>query len=103
DGRPEKYRNTSSVEAAFVLEQLDLFLEMEKPPTVGVITPFREQVALLSKLVLERPNARDYQDVLRLKIMTFDTCQGEEREVILYSMVATRAHDALNYVFPMTL
>ena len=33
--------------------------------------------------------------------MTFDTCQGEEREVILYSMVATDAHDALNYVFPV--
>jgi AAA domain len=91
------------LEDAFILDQLDQFLEVEKPPTVGVITPFREQVALLSKLVLERPNARDYQDVLKLKIMTFDTCQGEEREVIFYSMVATREHDALNYVFPASL
>lgn len=103
DGRPEKYRNTNSIEAEFILEQLDQFLEMEKPPTVGVITPFREQVALLSRLVLERPNARDYQDALRLKIMTFDTCQGEEREIILYSMVATREHDALNYIFPVDM
>jgi hypothetical protein len=103
DGRREKYKNTNSVEDAFILDQLNQFLEVEKPPTVGVITPFREQVALLSKLVLERPNARDYQDLLKLKIMTFDTCQGEEREVIFYSMVATREHDALNYVFPASL
>lgn len=35
--------------------------------------------------------------------MTFDTCQGEEREVILYSMVATAQHDALKYIFPISL
>ncbi len=35
--------------------------------------------------------------------MTFDTCQGEERDLIIYSMVATRNHDALNYVFPVSL
>ena len=68
-----------------------------------MITPFREQVTLISKIVLEQPNARDYFDVLRLKIMTFDTCQGEEREVIIYSMVATQSHDAVNYVLPVHL
>ncbi|MGH8012025.1 MAG: AAA domain-containing protein, partial [Candidatus Binataceae bacterium] len=103
DGRQEKFRNTNSVEAKFILKQLDQFLEEENSPTVGVITPFREQVALLSKMVLEQPNARDYQDVLKLKIMTFDSCQGEEREVIVYSMVATKTQDALNYVLPVNL
>jgi hypothetical protein len=103
DGHQEKLRNTNSFEAEFILDQLDKFLDMEEPPTVGVISPFREQVALLSRMVLERPNARDYHDVLKLKIMTFDTCQGEERDVILYSMVATPTRDALNYIFPMDL
>lgn len=35
--------------------------------------------------------------------MTFDTCQGEERDVIIYSMVATPTQDLLNYVFPVSL
>jgi hypothetical protein len=35
--------------------------------------------------------------------MTFDTCQGEERDVIVYSMVATRVSDRLAYVFPKAL
>ena len=103
DGRTEKYRNTNSQEAKFIIDQLEAFLEMEKPPTVGVITPFREQVTLISKMVLEQPNARDYFDELKLKIMTFDSCQGEEREVIIYSMVATSSHDAINYVLPVQL
>jgi hypothetical protein len=36
---------------------------------------------------------------LRLKIMTFDTCQGEERDLVYYSMVATRSDDRLWGVF----
>jgi hypothetical protein len=35
--------------------------------------------------------------------MTFDTCQGEEREVIFYSLVATAQKDWLAYVFPSRL
>ena len=65
DGRSEKYRNTNSQEAEFIIEQLERFLEIEAPPTVGVITPFREQVTLISKMVLEQPNARDYFDDLK--------------------------------------
>ncbi|ETO12414.1 hypothetical protein RFI_24962, partial [Reticulomyxa filosa] len=35
----------------------------------------------------------------KLKIMTFDTCQGEERDIILYSMVANPASDKLGWAF----
>lgn len=35
--------------------------------------------------------------------MTFDSCQGEERNIIFYSMVATRKQDLLNYIFPVEL
>ena len=31
--------------------------------------------------------------------MTFDTCQGEEMDIIYYSMVATETDDKLNYIF----
>jgi very-short-patch-repair endonuclease len=34
--------------------------------------------------------------------MTFDTCQGEERDYIFYSMVATREKDRLNWIFPVS-
>lgn len=40
---------------------------------------------------------------LKLAIFTFDTCQGEERDIIYYSMVATREQDALNFIFPKSL
>ncbi len=103
DGRAEKYRNTNSQEAEYIRDLLNDYLQMESPPTVGIITPFREQVILITQLLLAESNVRLYDERLKLKIMTFDTCQGEEREVILYSMVATAEHDALKYIFPIQL
>jgi very-short-patch-repair endonuclease len=94
---------TNQAEADFILEQILDLLDDQSPPTVGVITPFREQQTLLSKLLFGHARGAEMQDRLRLKVMTFDSCQGEERKIIFYSMVATETHDALNYVFPVAL
>lgn len=96
-------RTTNSAEAAFIADRLAELLEEDDPPTVGVITPFREQHTMLTKTLFAHPKAREFEDRLRLKVMTFDSCQGEERSIIFYSMVATVGCDALNYVFPPSL
>ena len=96
-------RVSNAVEAEFILEQLLELVDEERPPTVGVITPFREQQTLLTKLLFNHARGRDFEDKLRLKVMTFDSCQGEERNIIFYSLVATPGKDALNYIFPVSL
>jgi hypothetical protein len=35
--------------------------------------------------------------------MTFDTCQGEEREIVYYSLVDTKKRKKLNTIFPTDL
>lgn len=102
-GEHRATRVVNDAEAHFILEQLLELLEEEMPPTVGVITPFREQQTALTKLLFNHPRGRDFEDKLRLKVWTFDTCQGEERGIIFYSMVATPDQDALNYVFPVDM
>ncbi|MBL8772178.1 MAG: hypothetical protein JNK30_12415 [Phenylobacterium sp.] len=99
----ESTRTTNHAEARYILDQLLEFLEFENPATVGVITPFREQQALLTRLLFGHTRGAEFQDRLKLKVMTFDSCQGEERQVIFYSLVATHTDDALNYVFPVRL
>lgn len=94
---------TNEAEADFILERLLELLEEETPPTVGVITPFREQQTLLSKKLFGHAKSQDFLQKLRLKIMTFDSCQGEERKIIFYSLVATAEHDRLNYIFPVDI
>jgi hypothetical protein len=100
-------RATNQAEGDFIAAELVALLDEPEEdgelPTVGVITPFREQHTLLTKLLHQHERAQEFERRLRLKVMTFDSCQGEERQIIYYSMVATPGQDALNYVFPVML
>ncbi|MEI9966042.1 MAG: AAA domain-containing protein [Caulobacteraceae bacterium] len=58
---------TNDAEAQFILDRILDLLEEEEPPTVGVITPFREQQTLLSKKLLSHARGADMQDKLRLR------------------------------------
>lgn len=102
-GKAERYKNVNTPEVEFILQRLRNMVEEEEGASVGIITPFREQQQYLTKLIFADAYADRFEEDLRLKIMTFDTCQGEERDVIFYSMVATSSHDVLNYVFPVNL
>ncbi|MBI4720982.1 MAG: hypothetical protein HY770_07155, partial [Chitinivibrionia bacterium] len=101
--KPERYRNINTPEAQFILERLRAMVDEEEGTTVGIITPFREQQQHLTRLIFADAYSNRFEQDLRLKIMTFDTCQGEERDMVIYSMVATPTQDLLNYVFPVSL
>lgn len=102
DGLIEK-RNTNVPEAERIVARIEELLDLHPLPSVGVITPHTEQQAYIAKLISEHPQADDIYGRMHLKVMTFDTCQGEEREVIFYSLVATAEKDRLAYVFPRKL
>ncbi|MCT4591887.1 MAG: AAA domain-containing protein [Candidatus Gracilibacteria bacterium] len=103
DGLLDETKNTNELEANFIIEKLKELKENDIEQSLGIITPHREQVSLL----WEKINALSERDWLfekcRLKIMTFDTCQGEERDYIFYSMVATKEKDKLVWIFPKDL
>ena len=103
DGRAERLRNTNSMEGETILQELKDLVDAETGISVGVITPFREQQQYLSKLLFNDAYGARFETDLKLKVMTFDTCQGEERDLIVYSMVATGTKDLLNYIFPVDL
>jgi len=102
DGLQEQYYNTNTPEAEFILEEMKRMKERGFSGTLGVITPHREQASLVQSLLLNS-NISDWLRERRIKVMTFDTCQGEERDYIFYSMVASVEDDKHRYVFPQTL
>jgi ssDNA-binding Zn-finger/Zn-ribbon topoisomerase 1 len=51
------------------------------------------------EMISKLPERDYFFDKLKLKIFTFDTCQGEERDIVFYSMVATEESDRLWGVF----
>lgn len=104
DDVPESaVKNVNRAEAEFILKELRRMVDEGDDMTVGVITPFREQVKVLNEVLYRDSYGERFESMLRLKIMTFDTCQGEERDLIIYSMVATTGRDVLNYVFPVDI
>lgn len=99
DGKEEVVKNTNLPEIEFIISELNKLKEEGKQCSVGIITPHTNQQRLLYEKINDTFESDYFFDTLKLKIMTFDTCQGEEMDIIFYSMVATEADDKLNYVF----
>lgn len=103
DGKAEIFGNTNTLEAKFILDELRNLLHIPEPPSVGIVTPFTDQQKLISKMVYEDEDREKFLSDLKLKIMTFDSCQGEERDQIWYSLVATNENNKLSHIFPKDL
>ena len=95
----ETIENTNALEVSFILSELRRLKESEAKVSVGVITPHTNQQKLVASEVSKLPDRDYFYDRLKLKVMTFDTCQGEERDVVYYSMVANPLSDRLWGVF----
>ena len=93
DGLIEIQGNINKIESDFIVSEIEKISEEENPPTVGIITPMKDQ----QKFILgELENSEKYlaMSKLNLKVMTFDSCQGEERDIIFYSFVDTQEKDS---------
>ena len=100
--KEETIGNSNKNEADFIIKQLEKFKKDNYSGSVGIITPFADQQKLISS-ILQKHNDRDYfYEKFNLKVWTFDTCQGEERKTIFYSMVADKNEDKLWSIFPST-
>jgi len=100
DGKESILGNVNEPEGEFIQKEMEYLIDLHKPPTVGIITPFRDQQKYLSQEFHKHERSQEFYDKLKLKIMTFDSCQGEERQYVFYSMVATNRHDRLYGIFP---
>ncbi|HEX8965406.1 MAG TPA: AAA domain-containing protein, partial [Patescibacteria group bacterium] len=96
--------NANENEANYIISELEKLIKNESTATVGIISPFRNQIKYINDLLQKSTHLRDFENKLKLKVMTFDTCQGEERDIIYYSMVENDKNKArLNTIFPSAL
>jgi hypothetical protein len=99
----ETIKNTNKQEAETIINRLMELIKEDNPPSAAIITPFTAQQRFISTMISEHKQGEEMQKKLKITVFTFDSCQGEERDVIFYSMVANRQYDALNYIFPRYL
>ncbi len=92
--------NTNGNEAKLILAELEKLAEKGCKESVGVITPFRNQQKYIYEMLRQSSKYGYLEEKMKLKVMTFDTCQGEERDIVYYSMVESPSNNAkLNTIF----
>ncbi len=99
DHRIEVIENTNQLEIQAVIAEVERIAKEEVGSSIGIITPHTNQQKLFVDAFAKHPEGEFFYKNQKLKIMTFDTCQGEERDIILYSMVANPASDKLWAIF----
>ncbi len=95
----ENKKNINKSEAYFILEEVIKLKNEGFKGTVGIITPFSHQHKYLTDLFYSNENQPYFDEHFQLKLMTFDSCQGEERDIIFYSMVERENEDILKSIF----
>ncbi|MDA8676157.1 AAA domain-containing protein, partial [Alphaproteobacteria bacterium] len=103
DGQFDQYKNTNEQEVNKILELILDQLEGEDHRSACVITPHTEQQTLISKIFSEHPKYEDMLRLLKFRSFTFDSCQGEERDIVYYSFVANPSKDRLYGVLPKSM
>ena len=88
----ENFGRINRAEAELTLQTLQQYLEkigkqriLEESIDVGIISPYRAQVQLLRKELRKREFFRPYRHLLTIN--TVDGFQGQERDIILISLV----------------
>lgn len=88
----ENFGRINRVEAELTLQTLQQYLEkigkqriLDESIDVGIISPYRAQVQLLRKELRKREFFRPYRHLLTVN--TVDGFQGQERDIILISLV----------------
>ena len=103
DGKFDVYKNTNHLEAKAILNRVLEQLGKSDFSSVAVITPFKDQQAYISKIFSEHELYPEILSKLKFRCFTFDSCQGEERDYIFYSFVASPNIDKLWTVLPVQL
>jgi ATP-dependent RNA/DNA helicase IGHMBP2 len=94
---------TNPEEAAFLLGHLTRFLEelthsplVQPLPTVGVISPYKQQVYLMQELQRHSAALMHYGDAL--SVNTIDSFQGQERDIIYISLTRSNSEGGIGFL-----
>lgn len=81
--------------AQFVLE-LERQVSPEKFPSVGIISPYKEQIYVLHEMMLQSPVLAPYRE--KITVNTIDSFQGQERDIIYISMTRSNADQKIGFL-----
>ena len=105
-GYQEKLEGTSSTnpdEAVFLINYLINLVEKIKSsyskldfPSIAIISPYREQIRLLKEQLLNSTILNEFEQYIGVN--TIDSFQGQERDLVLISLVRSNANGEIGFL-----
>jgi ATP-dependent RNA/DNA helicase IGHMBP2 len=105
-GFDEKNEGTSSTnpeEAVFLLRHLTSLVQQlassgqaDEFPSIGIISPYKQQVYVLKELLLNAPELQIYAD--KITVNTIDSFQGQERDIVYISLTRSNAEGSIGFL-----
>ncbi len=101
---PETLSHYNEGEAKIILYKLKLLIEQyyttatytEQPLSIGIITPYREQRDYLSAQIKDGIDLKDRP--VHIVVKTIDGFQGQEKDVIILSMVRSNFNQSIGFL-----
>ncbi len=101
--RLEGTSTTNPDEAVFLIKHLTQLIDVLRGhytksdfPTIGIISPYQQQITILKDLVLNSPELQIYAD--KLSINTIDSFQGQERDIIYIGLTRSNAEGHIGFL-----
>lgn len=105
-GFDEKIEGTSSTnpeEAALLMKHLTELVAELGPhygppnfPTIAIISPYKQQLAVLNEQLLHTPELQPY--LPKISVNTIDSFQGQERDIVYISMTRSNAAGDIGFL-----
>ncbi|TDO23954.1 AAA domain-containing protein [Pedobacter duraquae] len=102
----EKLEGTSvsnPEEAAFLLKHLTAYLlelvnhcPIDQFPSIGIISPYQQQIRCLKDLLQSSPELDPYKEYITIN--TIDSFQGQERDIIYISLTRSNAERTIGFL-----
>jgi predicted DNA helicase len=100
---PESLSTSNPEEATLLLKHLKLLLDQynilenrRNPITVGIISPYKEQVQLIINLINDDDELKN--SPIKIVVKTVDGFQGQERDVIYISLVRSNSTKEIGFL-----
>ena len=99
----ESFGRINKLEAELTLQHLQIYFErigkqriLDERIDVGIISPYRAQVQLLRRLIRKREFFKPYRHLIAVN--TVDGFQGQERDVIILSLVRSNDEGQIGFL-----
>jgi ATP-dependent RNA/DNA helicase IGHMBP2 len=98
---PESLSTSNPEEAVLLLKHLSFLLEHaslqeDRKLTIGIISPYKDQIEILTDLLPGYPVLEKFQKQIAIK--TVDGFQGQERDIIYISMVRSNDNGEIGFL-----